>query len=73
MTIEEIIEDLDEEYYKKNNYYLSITEPERFAKGVAIKFGRQCFEVAASGVMVSPETVMDFDTFEDYLKFLETK
>ena len=38
---------------------------------VLLEFGKQCFEAALNGKLVSPETVMDFETFEDYLKSLE--
>ena len=30
-TFEELIKNYDEDFYKKNNYYLSQTEPETFA------------------------------------------
>ena len=38
---------------------------------VLLEFGKQCFDAALNGKLVSPETVMDFETFEDYLKSLE--
>lgn len=31
LTFEELIKNYDEDFYKKNNYYLSQTEPETFA------------------------------------------
>jgi hypothetical protein len=36
--LEEFMNKIDEDFYKENNYYLSITEPESFAKIVAIEF-----------------------------------
>ena len=71
MNIQEICDLIDENFYKENNYYLSINNPEEFAKQVALEFGKQCFDAALNGKLVSPETVMDFETFEDYLKSLE--
>ena len=44
MNLQEICDSIDENYYKANNYYLSINEPEEFAKRVALEFGKQCFE-----------------------------
>jgi hypothetical protein len=40
ITIEELIEKLDEDFYKKNSYYESLTSPETFAKRVALEFAR---------------------------------
>ena len=73
MNIQEICDLIDENFYKENNYHLSITDPEEFAKQVALEFGKQCFEAALNGKLVSLETVMDFETFEDYLKSLENE
>ena len=40
---------------------------------VLLEFGKQCFNAALNGKLVSPETVMDFETFEEYLKSLENE
>lgn len=73
MNIQEICDLIDENFYKENNYYLSINNPEEFAKQVALEFGKQCFDAALNGKLVSFETIMDFETFEDYLKSLENE
>lgn len=68
MTPEEIINLLDEEFYKENSYYLSLTEPEEFAKQVAIKFGKLAFEAAREQRPLAKDYA--YHTFEDYLKEL---
>jgi hypothetical protein len=40
MNIQEICDLIDENFYKENNYYLSINNPEEFAKQVALEFGK---------------------------------
>ena len=85
MTPEEIINKIDEGFYKENFYYLSITEPEEFAKRVAEEFGQQCFE-AGRKIIPFPNPNIDyaiddpadweeckFKTFEEYLKELYEK
>ena len=89
MNIQEICDLIDENYYEANNYYLSINEPEEFAKRVALEFGKQCFESGRE--FNSKDGIVDinvvifykgadnsdlepkFSLFEDYLKSLETK
>ena len=89
MNIHEICDLIDENYYKANNYYLSINEPEEFAKRVALEFGKQCFE--ASREFNSKDGTVDIDVvifykgadnsdlepkfplFEDYIISLENK
>lgn len=74
MTIEQICSLVDETFYKKNNYYLSLTNPEEFAEQVALKFGKQCFEVGrelTEGWESKMYDVKMYSTFEDYLKSLE--
>jgi hypothetical protein len=36
--LEELMNKIDEDFYKENNYYLSITDPKSFAKIVSIEF-----------------------------------
>ena len=68
MDLQKLIKEIDESYYKKNNYYLSINEPEEFAKQVALRFGKQCFDAAKEEV----ENYSDrYYTFESYLKSIE--
>ena len=89
MSIQEICDLIDENFYKENSYYLSITDPEEFAKQVALEFGKQCFE--AGREFNSKDGIVDIDVvifykgadnsdlepkfplFEDYLKSLENE
>ena len=72
MNLQEICDLIDENYYKANNYYLSINEPEEFAKRVALEFGKQCFEAGyESGYDEAQGDGPLYETFEDYLKSLE--
>ena len=89
MNLQEICDLIDENYYKANNYYLSINEPEEFAKRVALEFGKQCFE--AGREFNSKDGVVDIDVvifykgadnsdlepkfplFEDYLNSLKNE
>lgn len=45
-TVKELIDKIDEDFYKKNSYYLSISNPEKFAKTIAIKFAKLHVEAA---------------------------
>ncbi len=81
MNLQEICDLIDENFYKENNYYLSINNPEEFAKQVALEFGKQCFEASRENKRIyNPEKddklemitlIIEFKTFEDYLKSLE--
>ena len=39
-TVEELINKIDDEFYEKNSYYLSISNPNLFAKTIAIEFAK---------------------------------
>lgn len=80
MNIQEICDLIDENYYKANNYYLSINEPEEFAKRVALEFGKQCFEAGRDskkiynpekdGILEVITIIVEYKSFEDYLETL---
>ena len=72
MNIQEICDLIDENYYKANNYFLSINEPEEFAKRVALEFGKQCFEAGRDKEYdkVDGDYYDKFRDFDDYLKSL---
>ena len=71
MSIQEICDKIDENFYKENNYYLSITLPEEFAKQVALEFGKQCFEAGITCFEENNE--LEYSNFEDYLKSLKNE
>jgi hypothetical protein len=82
MNLEKLIEQIDENYYKINNYYLSITHSEEFAKRVALEFGKRCFEASREASYIAAEMYIEellendklqYQTFEDYLKSLENE
>ena len=80
MNLQEICDLIDENYYKTNNYYLSINEPEEFAKQVALEFGKQCFEAGREnkriynpekdGILEAITIIVEYKSFEDYLETL---
>ena len=45
-TVEELINKIDDEFYEKNSYYLSISNPDLFAKTIAIEFAKLHVEAA---------------------------
>ena len=45
-TVEELINKIDDEFYEKNSYYLSISNPDLFAKTIAIEFAKLHVEEA---------------------------
>ena len=45
-TAEELIDKIDEDFYAKHSYYLSISSPVLFAKTVAIEFTKLHVEAA---------------------------
>jgi hypothetical protein len=45
-TVEELINKIDDEFYEKNSYYLSISNPNLFAKTIAIEFAKLHVEAA---------------------------
>ena len=45
-TAEELINKIDDEFYEKNSYYLSISNPDLFAKTIAIEFAKLHVEAA---------------------------
>lgn len=79
MDLQKLIEEIDENYYKENNYYLSLLSPETFAKQVALEFGKQCFEAGyyagnykcrmSKGSAIMNNIISE--DFEKYLKNLE--
>ena len=71
MTVDEFIDWVDTIHYKENGYYLSTAEPTTFAKEVAIRFGKQCFEAGRECTSYFDEIDKKYDDFEDYLKNLE--
>ena len=82
MNIQEICNWVDTIFYKENNYYLSITNPQEFAKEVALRYGRQCFEAGREASYIAAELYIEellendklqYQTFEDYLKSTECK
>mgnify|MGYP003609893396 CR=1 FL=1 len=46
ITIEQLIDKIDDAFYKENDYYLSETAPETFAEIVAIEFAKLHVEAA---------------------------
>lgn len=40
LTVKEVINKIDEDFYKENNYYLSITNSEEFAEKIAISIAK---------------------------------
>lgn len=78
MNLKKLIEQIDEDYYKSNSYYLSLTNPEEFAKRVALEFGKLCFEAAKENIWYyideySGYEKLKYSAFEDYLKSLENE
>jgi len=74
MNLKKLIEQIDEDYYKSNSYYLSLTDPKEFAKRVALEFGKQCFEAGfIMGARSEFGGGFDQPNFEDYLKSLENE
>ena len=82
MNLKKLIEQIDEDYYKSNSHYLSLTNPEEFAEQVALKFGKQCFEASREASYIAAERYIEellendklqYQTFEDYLKSTECK
>ena len=74
MNIQEICDLIDENFYKENNYHLSITDPEEFAKQVALEFGKQCFEAGfEAGTDCEFNGGFSRLEFKDYLKSLENE
>ena len=74
--IEEIINKVDEDFYKENSYYLSYTEPEKFAKQVAINFGKLAFEAGNNQYWDDGGTgCLEFKyyEYEDFLKEIENE
>ena len=77
--IEEIINKVDEDFYKENSYYLSNTEPEKFAKQVAITFGKLAFDAGTkNGIKTADKRWLSTNKFikpllnyEDFLKEIE--
>ena len=69
MNIQEICDLIDENFYKENNYYLSINNPEEFAKQVALEFGKQCFEAGITCFEENNE--LEYSNFEDYLETVQ--
>jgi len=54
--IEKIMNKIDEDFYKENNYYLSITDPKSFAKKVAIEFADEYGTYLLEGATMSAAT-----------------
>ena len=54
--LEELMNKIDEDFYKENYYYLSITEPESFAKIVAIEFADKYGTYLLQGGIMSATT-----------------
>ena len=60
-TAESIAENIDNEFFKKNSYYLSNTIPIEFAKTVAIEFAKlHCIEQAR---VISEKTKVETDMY----------
>ena len=64
-TAEELINKIDDEFYEKNSYYLSISNPDLFAKTIAIEFAKLHVEA----MMKEMEQKL-LDTLDD-LQYLE--
>jgi hypothetical protein len=54
--LEELMNKIDEDFYKENNYYLSITDPKSFAKILAIKFADKYGTYLLQGGIMSAAT-----------------
>tara|TARA_R110000868_G_scaffold345724_1_gene606838 strand:- start:16 stop:270 length:255 start_codon:yes stop_codon:yes gene_type:complete len=57
MTIRELIDKIDEDFFKVNSYYLSITQPELFAEKVAIEFAKYHVQLALENVNITIDEV----------------
>jgi hypothetical protein len=53
---EKIMNKIDEDFYKENNYYLSITDPKSFAEKVAIEFANEYGTFLLQGGIMSATT-----------------
>jgi hypothetical protein len=69
-TVEELINKIDDEFYEKNSYYLSISNPDLFAKTIAIEFAKLHVEAALKeasesesdgtfGTMIYPDSILN--------------
>lgn len=67
---EELINKIDNEFYEKNSYYLSISNPDLFAKTIAIEFAKLHVEAALKEASISAETKEEsgnpYDTDDKY-------
>jgi hypothetical protein len=63
--LEKLMNKIDEDFYKENNYYLSITEPESFAKIVAIEFAKLHVEAALKAASEKVTTNEDVAIFAE--------
>ena len=55
-TAEELINKIDNEFYEKNSYYLSIINPDLFAKTIAIEFAKLHVTAALKNASENAET-----------------
>ena len=75
---EEIANKIDEDFYKENFYYLSLTNPQEFAEKVAIEFAKLHVEAALKQAsekamlkIVNTEEFKDIEEGEDLVDSYE--
>ena len=59
--LDEIITKVDEDFYKANSYYQSLTKPESFAIQVALEFAKHILEEAAENAEVEEHYPNPYD------------
>lgn len=64
VTAEEIANKIDEDFYKENSYYLSLTSPQEFAEKVAIEFAK--IHVKAALKAASEKTMLKVVNTEEF-------
>jgi len=60
-TAEELIDKIDEDFYAKHSYYLSISSPVLFAKTIAIEFAKLHVESCKREIINNVETCIGGD------------
>lgn len=64
-TVKELVNKIDEDFYKKNSYYLSKTEPETFAIQVALEFAKLHVEACIEEIKKKAKTKDEVHTYHD--------
>lgn len=63
ITIEQLIDKIDDAFYKKNDYYLSETASETFAEIVAIEFAKLHVEAALKAASENADAISSRSSF----------